>query len=341
MPSAEVRDKLLSKNYPVDRCPYATYDALASEEDLEKLFSLLSGYRDSNGNTPVITANTIMANPDFDKIRESGFTEYHYELFTETLKRYPSHKNSFELWKQARSENLIFPQFHGREHLNVKAWLDVLYVEDSGYRAVFPDEVTWLGPNQNGDSKISIRAAFDTDTTEDIKKQREIIREGLDMFESLFGYRSKSFIAPNFVYPSDLNEPLFQKGVRYIQGMKYQKLPMLDRPKREMVRHYQGEKNEAGQYHTVRNCVFEPSQYPIGRDNVSECLKGIKNAFFWRKPAVITAHRLNFIGFIDSKNRDRNLDQFRELLDAILKKWPDVEFMNSSQLGELIEQGRE
>ena len=103
-----------------------------------------------------------------------------------------------------------------------------------------------------------------------------------------------------------------------------------------MVRHYQGERNPAGQLHLIRNCVFEPSQFPKNYDNTGECLKGIQNAFFWRKPAIITAHRLNFIGYIEPENRERNLEQFRSLLKLTLKKWPDVEFMTSVELGDLI-----
>jgi hypothetical protein len=47
-------------------------------------------------------------------------------------------------------------------------------------------------------------------------------------------------------------------------------------------------------------------------------------------------HRLNFIGFISPSNRNKNLPKFKSLLEQILKKWPDTEFMTSSQLGELI-----
>jgi hypothetical protein len=53
---------------------------------------------------------------------------------------------------------------------------------------------------------------------------------------------------------------------------------------------------------------------------VGECLKDIQNAFFWKKPAIITSHRLNFIGFIHPENRERNLKQFRELLRNHIKK---------------------
>lgn len=87
----------------------------------------------------------------------------------------------------------------------------------------------------------------------------------------------------------------------------------------------------------MRNAFFEPSQYP-SLDPVDECLHRINLAFRWGKAAVICAHRLNFIGSIDKTNTDRNLPMFKELLQRIVKQWPDVEFMSSDKLGHIIEE---
>ena len=51
---------------------------------------------------------------------------------------------------------------------------------------------------------------------------------------------------------------------------------------------------------------------------------------------MISAHRLNFIGYINPGNRDRNLKLFRKLMKEMLKKWPDIEFMTSDELGDLM-----
>jgi len=37
-----------------------------------------------------------------------------------------------------------------------------------------------------------------------------------------------------------------------------------------------------------------------------------------------------------SDNRGQNLKLFKDLLSKILQKWPDVEFMTSAQLAQLI-----
>jgi hypothetical protein len=45
---------------------------------------------------------------------------------------------------------------------------------------------------------------------------------------------------------------------------------------------------------------------------------------------------VNFIGFIDPKNRERNLSLFASLLKEIVKRWPDAEFMSSDELGDCM-----
>jgi hypothetical protein len=107
MPSKEVYNKSINNGYKVNLNPYERYDSLASEEDLTLLFDLLSKFKDKNGNHPIITANCVVANPDFDKIEESDFSQYHYELITETFKKYPKHSNNFNLWLEGKKHQLF------------------------------------------------------------------------------------------------------------------------------------------------------------------------------------------------------------------------------------------
>jgi hypothetical protein len=82
MPSRAVYEALLDKGIRVDNLCYNRNDALASEADLAALFEVLSSVQDQHGNPAVFTANTIVANPDFEKISASDFIEYHYQPFT-------------------------------------------------------------------------------------------------------------------------------------------------------------------------------------------------------------------------------------------------------------------
>jgi hypothetical protein len=47
-------------------------------------------------------------------------------------------------------------------------------------------------------------------------------------------------------------------------------------------------------------------------------------------------HRLNVIGAIDESNRTTNLELLKKLLTKVLQFYPDVEFMSSDELGNLI-----
>ena len=86
----------------------------------------------------------------------------------------------------------------------------------------------------------------------------------------------------------------------------------------------------------VRNCVFEPTE-PSNIDWVETCLKQVEVAFRWNRPAMISSHRVNFCGHIDPENRKIGILALKKLLKNIVKKWPDVEFMTTVELGKLIQ----
>lgn len=337
MPSKEVFSKLLNAGIRVDKCPYNTYDSLESEYDLIALFETLTSIKDKNGNHPVITANTIVANPDFSKIKESNFQKYYYEIFTETLKKYPKHSRSFELWKEGISHKIFFPQFHGREHLNVGRWMNALKDQLPETRFAFDNNLFGISDIVKSEKRKNYLAALDYDTEEQKAEILKIIQDGLILFEKIFGYKSKSFIAPSYTWFDDLERIISKYDVKYLQGITYQKVSGYSESKKAKKKyHFIGQKNKHNQIYLVRNVFFEPTIF--GRERViDDCMMRIRLAFSFKKPVIIGTHRLNFIGFINEKNRDVNLKLFRELLTKIKNEYPQVEFLNSSELGKIID----
>jgi hypothetical protein len=133
-----------------------------------------------------------------------------------------------------------------------------------------------------------------------------------------------------------LEKILQENGIKYIQGSNVQLVPVDDSTyKIRKKYHYMGQKNKFNQHYLVRNCLFEPTQ-SNNPQVVSQILKDIKLAFSHKKPAIIGTHRVNYIGSLNPKNRDNNLRLLQQLLNEIVKKWPDVEFISSDQLGKLI-----
>jgi hypothetical protein len=63
----------------------------------------------------------------------------------------------------------------------------------------------------------------------------------------------------------------------------------------------------------------------------------IETAFKWNHPAVISSHRVNYCGNIDIRNRDKGIDALKKLLYEIKKRWPNVEFLNTVELMDLVE----
>lgn len=179
--------------------------------------------------------------------------------------------------------------------------------------------------------------AFNSSEDADIREFEVIIDDALRMFKEIFGYESKSFTPTTYEWSPKIEPFMAQRGVKYIQCTFQQKVPIGDdNGVKVLYRGFQGTRTKAGLIRLHRNCFFEPSTNP-NSDMVADCLKRVEIAFKWGKAANICAHRVNFIGSIDSANTDRTLPEFKRLLQEIVRRWPDVEFISSDQLGEIIE----
>lgn len=308
------------------------YDNLATRQDLENLFEVLSSVKDSRGNPAVFTPVAIVANPDFQKIEDSGFQDYFYEPFTETLKRFPGSENAFELWKEGIENKLFVPQMHGREHLGVPAWMRALQAGDQHALQSFKEE--FWGYIPVSDPGADYLAAFLARDGEDLAYMETVIEDGLRLFEELFSYRAVFFVPPNGVFNNSLNRALVKNGIKYRSTSKIQQ-ESLGIEKTRTRLHYHGQKDKHGIRYIIRNCVFEPSRE--GTHLVDTCLKEIDTAFRWNKPAIISSHRVSFVGALYPENRDNGLRQLSELLKGIVKAWPDVEFLTTEELGTLMD----
>lgn len=336
-PSREAYDLMLSQGIPLDRDPYCKYDSLEQSLDFERLFEVLHSVKDKNGNPAILTANMVVANPVFEKIEADGFMQYHYETFIDTYNRTQSDNNTFATWKQGISQHLIQPQFHGREHLNVKKWLSALQQGPSLTLEAFKHRTFGLTSSVDPNIKQYYMGAFNSGLDADIPAYEQILTEGLGIFESIWGFKSESFIATTYQWSPKIEPCLVRNGVKYIQGTVCQKIPLDDDTTVKYSRRcFQGTRSKSGLIRLMRNCYFEPSTKP-GYDFVDDCMNRINIAFRWGKAANICAHRVNFIGSIHPENTDVNLPMFKTLLCRIVKQWPDVEFISSDQLGHIIE----
>lgn len=314
----------------VSNLKFAKLDGLERTVDLELIFELLSKFRDFKGNYPSLTALTLTSNPDFHKIKDSNF-EYYSEQITETYKKYGENR-LLEFWKnEGISTNFLYPQFHGKEHLHPERYIarigDINDVEHEAFL-----NCSILGGGLDNSRIKNFLAAFEYHSENDKIAIEKNTIQGLKEFKSLFGFESKSFCPSQSIYGDHLYEILKNNGVLAIQAGQ-QFLP--HNLKLKKIDHYWGDVTSNGLVFWRRNCSFE-----IYRgshiDHINNCLKEIDIAFRWGKPAVINTHRINFTSRITSDVRDKTLHDLELLIQSILRIWPNVEFLNSGELADLI-----
>lgn len=338
MPSFGVYDFMLKSGVGVNNSNYTKYDCLESNDDMENLFQVLSSIKDSVGRSAVLTANTLVANPDFEKIEECNRERYFFEEIDKTYLSYPNHDRVIEMWKEVGiKQNLVFPQFHGREHFNVFKWMRAINGGIKQENQAFEQRVL-LGlsdkqGNKNVRNEFQYMAALEYENEKEKNEIEQITAEGLKIFNKIFGFASVSFVATASVRGDHMDKVLSQNGVKFHQCG--QQLIPLGGGKVKKVNKYWGDKNKWGQIYWRRNATFEPSRNQ-NLDSVDRCLAEIEIAFMFGKPAVINSHRVNYSGGIDIKNRDQTLTKLEALLKKVVVKWPDVEFLNSAELGSII-----
>jgi hypothetical protein len=333
MPSKDVYQKFVNHGLNLSNSDYNRIDTIESNDDLLQLYDVLSSYRDCNGNHPVITANMVIGNPDFKRIKDSDYQQYYYEVVTETLKQYTGRDRVESLWKEGYEIGIFNPQLHGREHVNVERWMNALRTKTPEILFTFSNNTTF-----SGEGDYNFMEVLDFTSRDEITGMKKSLIEGLSLFEDIFGYRSKSFIAPCYAWDSELESVLYSNGIRYLQGLIVQLVPKGSFGDYKRRYHFLGGRSSSGLTYLIRNCFFEPTL--SARNNVVEnCLRNVDIAFAWRKPAIIYSHRINYIGDLHPDTTKVNLRLLDELLRRILKQWPDVEFMTSDQLGDMITNG--
>ena len=339
MPDKVTYNKLLKSGLSVDKSPFTMFDTLASRDDLVNLMNVLCKVTDRKGNHPVFSPFANVANPDFAKILNCGYNKYYYEALPDTLASYFC-DNVFEIWQKGIENELFVPQYHGREHFNVPQWLRYLRQKNDKVLKGFNNNFVHVNlPNMNPPQLSGFAPAYYFDCQDDLEYLRYSIVDGVNLFEKLFGYLPSSFDPPNGIFHPSLEESLHQKNLKCIVTNRKRLEPDIKGKlhKKSFLFKF-GCQNEFNQTYYRRNCKFEPFQ--LSYTGIESTLKEISAAFFWQKPAIISTHRINYVGGLNREIRDYSLIEFEKLLFSIVNKWPDVEFISSYKFGDLIANSR-
>lgn len=340
--SVRVKDKeaycnLLKVGISVNQTRYG-YDTLCTAEDLQRLFEVLISVKDKNGHHAVFTPFANIANPDFEKIRNSGYQQYFREPFTDTLKRLDARYDGvYELWKQGIAEGIFVPEYHGTEHINVRKFMKALQDGQKSTMWAF-DNGSVCCPILPGEQPILHETAtFDIIHASENESLKEDITVGLNMFEELLGYRSTEFTPGASIYSPSLQPALRDNGIKTIHVERYQAYPLGDgRFEKRFL--YTGKNTSSGQHFLVRNGAFEVfwDNGTLHENVVEDTLLNISAAFRTHSPVLLSTHRVNFTSGIEEKHRDVSLQALKELLQEIVKRWPDVEFVSGREMSKIL-----
>jgi hypothetical protein len=317
---------------------FDVYDTLETRQDLEMLCETLSSVKDANGRHAVFTPFALPCNIDFEQMAAENYARYHYETLPQTYAKLAAlqsaaYEGAWAMWQESMARGLMVPQFHGREHLNLKVFEEKLQRRDPLLLTALRNR-SFTSLSDDEYPTIAYTAAFDFQDVSENKRLQDIITDGLQRFAEVYGYRASHFMPPTSKIHPMHYELLLREGICYIDINQIHSQHM-GNGQYQKTWNYTGQFTAAGQVLMVRNVVFEPTDNR-GFNWVNYTLAQIEAAFRMHSPAIISSHRVNFCGHIDPKNRAVGIAALKELLQQLIKKWPDVHFMSANELGDLM-----
>ncbi|MDI9257697.1 hypothetical protein [Flavobacterium sedimenticola] len=314
------------------------FDTLETKEDLEMLYDTLTSVKDKHGHYAVFTPFALSSNIDFEQMAAEGYEVFRHESLPVTYQKLSqqqakAYEGTWNLWQEGIAKGLMKPQFHGREHLNLKVFTEKLARKDSDILTALQNR-SYAAQSTNPYPTINYTAAFDFWDPIENKALYDIVKDGLSMFEAVYGYKAEHFMPPTSKISEAILNQLGALDIRFVdRGLLHKQHEGFGKYKTTV--NFTGKRSNGNLTVMVRNVVFEPTE----NDNaVAQAMQSIEAAFRLHQPAIISSHRVNFCGHIDPNNRKTGLSALNTLLKKIVAKWPDVEFMSSIALCNEIRQ---
>ncbi len=332
MPSLEAMKQMKQAGVTIDDSRYNLLDTLEDQEDLSSLFDVLNNVKGADGKPAVMSPFVNVANPDFEKIKANDYKEYFYEPFPKTLQKYGRNSAGvMDLWKQGIEACIFTPEFHGREHISVQPWMEKL--QEGNPQLQFAASYGFVAvSNIKGIPAYAqeFRPEFYFDKKEHKSFLHNAIIEGVKLFEQIFGYTPSAFTPSNSVFHPDFEQTVFQTGIPFLVLSHKNPTPGVNGELTftNFTFRQKIQKDKLNYY--IRNCAFEPTDN--GYKGIDIVMKQVASAFRWHKPAIISTHRVNFVGGLQKENRDKGLKELTTLLKAIIKHWPDAEFVSTANM---------
>jgi len=266
---------------------------LESAADVISLAATLLEWRGGDGFPPVLQANTIVANPDYEAMISPLFEGDSPPL--KELPEVPSRWQRPGLWEAVRDADAAgvwWAELHGLHHLPVTAWLTALRRAQNDARRA------WEHQSPIGEL---VQAGGEYGEAEPRELRARDIRHAIEAFHRLFGRAPTSFCPPDYHTDAWFEQEAASLGLTTWQGKAEQAgraLPWLRRrwlgatfPNRDGAR-----------FLMPPRIAFEPTGDAAapGKRGLEAAVKAARAAWERSQPAVVSTHRMNY-AHLDAK----------------------------------------
>lgn len=304
--------------------PYA-YFTIESSDDLNLLQKILLKHKDSLGCNFQITTNFIVQEPDFKKITSSNYSNIYFKDINVTK------------YKDIIENKLFYPQYHGRHHFNIIKWKYDLLQNKNDARYLVDNEVFVLK-----DKNLNFYNGENATVDDQIVFHEEnhlhyLITDGLKIFQKLFGFSSKSVIAPSY-YKNDLCDRLYKESNLFILQADNES-HLIKKNNKFINKQTKLGEISLGMVSLVRNLNFEPS-YWFFMDQINQNIER-KIKYLWSdikylrgEPLIYCSHSYNYIGGLNKEMAIFSVNELDKLLKYLSAS--NLIYLNSEQLGYLL-----
>jgi hypothetical protein len=308
----------------------ATYgrSTLESAADVGALAAVLRGVRGADGAPAVWQANTIVANPDYDRLAVEGAGAGECPLLEwPALPGRWARPGLEHAVRDAIEAGVWWPELHGLHHLPETAWLAALRRGDDDARRALAAASPVC--------EAVVRSS-EYDPGEPALDRTRRLRRAHRAFEAAFGRAPSSLCPPDYRWDDQLEADAESLGVATIQGKAEQagaRVPAL----RRLAHRWRWPDRRGRRFYLPPRIAFEP------RGGTGEARVGVAAArqhchAAWRRgePAVVSSHRVNY-AHLDAAWSQAGRAALAELLQALATD--GATFVTDAEVRGLVEHG--
>lgn len=260
---------------------------LESADDVARLVETLLEFRGGDGQAPVWQANTVMAAPDFARLRPPLF-----EGEAVPLVPYPEFPSRWQrpglaaAVREASRAGVWWPELHGLVHLPQAAWLHALRRGTADARRAHEHQCFVCE---------AVEASGEYDPSEPASLRTRSLTLAVERFRASFARPPGSLCAPDYRWDERMEADAESVGLTTLQGVAEQMGHPFPRLRHLLYRHRWPDVRGRRFYMPPR-IAFEPRGARIRgtRLGATAAHRAARGAWGRGQPAIVSSHRLNY-----------------------------------------------